>query len=120
MIPLKTHQRIEFGTNVIQSYPKNNQPWITEGIADYIRWSLYEKKNLDWFRLSNTLTECKNDSKATAGFFLWLETKKNPKILRRINTALREQRYNDGLFETVTGEDLKTLWAEYNQARQKT
>ena len=35
--------------HVVQLYPKFEPGWITEGIADYIRWHLYEKKPLDWF-----------------------------------------------------------------------
>ena len=29
-------------------YPDFDPGWLTEGIADYIRWHLYEEKPLDW------------------------------------------------------------------------
>ena len=35
--------------HVVQLYPEFDPGWVTEGIADYIRWHLYEKNPLDWF-----------------------------------------------------------------------
>ena len=35
--------------HVVQLYPEFEPGWVTEGIADYIRWHLYEKNTLEWF-----------------------------------------------------------------------
>ena len=44
-----TQETIHELCHVVQSYPNGNPLWVTEGIADYVRWAIYEKKPHQWF-----------------------------------------------------------------------
>lgn len=106
--------------HVIQKYPSKNPVWISEGIADYIRWAIYEGKHQHSFPVPKEIDGYKQGYQAAAGFFLWLETNESPGIVRRLNTAMRTSAYDSNLFERLTGDDLATLWGRYALAQKKT
>ncbi|MFI4861537.1 MAG: basic secretory protein-like protein [Phycisphaerales bacterium JB063] len=103
--------------HIVQHYRGRTPSWVTEGIADYLRWAIYEGKPQRWFRRPNEERGYRQGYRVTAGFFLWLEADKAPGIVVRLNTAARQRRYNDDIFEEVTGQTLDELWDEY-RARQ--
>jgi len=106
-------------THVIQSYPNYNPGWVTEGIADYIRWAIYEEKPLAWFPVPQEPSGYTRGYRATAGFLLWLESGPSFGIVRKLNKAMRDQQYNDNLFEEFTGKPLPDLWKQYQETRKK-
>jgi predicted GH43/DUF377 family glycosyl hydrolase len=94
--------------------------WLTEGIADYIRWAVYEGKPLGWFPLSKRADGYHDSYQVTGGFLLWLESSKAPGIVRKANAALRAGKYNDSLFAEVSGgESIDELWKQYVEERKK-
>ena len=99
--------------HVIQGYPKIEPTWVTEGIADYVRWAVYEEKPPSWFLVPKADRGYTKGYGVTAGFFLWLETHQAPGIVSKLNQAMRATQYEPSLFETLTGEDLDVLWARY-------
>jgi len=99
--------------HVVQSYPNGNPWWVTEGIADYIRWPIYEGKPQTWFPRPQTQQGYKKGYRVTAGCCLWLETEKAPGIVKRLNSAMRKQQYDESLFTTPAGQSLNELWREY-------
>ncbi|MEM1070734.1 MAG: basic secretory protein-like protein [Planctomycetota bacterium] len=99
--------------HVVQGYPSGKPWWITEGIADYLRWAIYEGKDLSWFPLTNEPQGYKKGYRITAGFFLWLETDVSPGIVKRINTAMRNGTFSEQLFQDETERSLDELWNEY-------
>lgn len=99
--------------HVIQQYPRATPEWVTEGIADYIRWAIYEGKPQHLFPVPEGIDGYKQGYQAAAGFFLWLETHKAPGIVRKLNTAMRKSDFDPNLFEELTGNDLTTLWKQY-------
>ncbi len=103
--------------HVIQRYPKNKHGWLTEGIADYIRWAIYEGKPQAWFPAPRKPGGYKQGYRITAGFFLWLESDASPGIVKKLNTAARNRKYDDEIFLKETGRPLETLWDEYKKAR---
>ena len=105
--------------HVIQKYPRKEPSWVTEGIADYIRWAIYEGKPQSSFPVPKAADGYKRGYQPTAGFFLWLETNHAPGIVRRLNTAMRKSNYTDEIFTDMTGKDLESLWADYTKARTK-
>lgn len=105
--------------HVIQQYPNPNPGWLTEGIADYIRWAIYEGKLQADFPLPTEPGGYKKGYQMTAGFLLWLESNDAPGIVRRLNEAMRNSTYTDEIFTRLTGKDLATLWNAYTEARQK-
>lgn len=106
-------------THVIQRYPSPRPSWVTEGIADYVRWAIYEGKPLAWFPAPQKPSGYTSGYRGTAGFLLWLESGPSPGIVRRLNNAMRNQEYNDRIFEKLEGRPLRNLWKQYLEARKK-
>lgn len=104
--------------HIIQRYPSPQPGWVTEGIADYMRWAIYEGKPLDFFPISKKAQGYRDSYRVTAGFFLWLESDQAPGIVRRLNAAMRNRAYDDALFEEAAGKPLDQLWNEYQVSRE--
>ena len=100
-------------THVIQRYPKPQPWWVTEGIADYIRWAIYEGKPQAWFIRSKKPDGYKAGYRETAGFFLWLESGAAPGIVKQLNSAMRKGSYSEELFKKRTKKSIDQLWKEY-------
>lgn len=106
-------------THIIQSYPSPDPGWVTEGIADYIRWAIYEGKPLAWFPVPQTPSGYTDGYRTAAGFLLWLESGPSFGIVRRLSKAMRARTYSDSLFEECAGKPLPDLWKQYQEARKK-
>ena len=104
--------------HVVQFYPEFEPSWVTEGIADYIRWYLYEEKPLDWFPEGEKEKGYEAAYQTTGGFFIWIMENKNSDFIFKLNVAMKTARYQDKIFETLTGNSLDELWAEYWEERK--
>jgi hypothetical protein len=98
-------------THVVQRYPPNKAGWLVEGIADYVRYFHYEPQK-KFGPLDPEKASYKQGYGTAARFLDWLERKK-PGLVRRLNGALREGRYDDGLFEEHAGKKVDELWKEF-------
>ncbi len=105
--------------HVVQHYPAGNPGWVVEGMADYLRWGIYDGKPLSWFPVSEKKNGYEDSYRVTAGFFLWLESGPAPGIVRRLDWAMRKKDYEDHIFRECSGKSLATLWNEYLKARKK-
>ncbi len=95
-------------THVVQSYRRGKQPgWLVEGISDYVRFFKYEPENLG--RINPRTAHHDSSYRVSAAFLAYLSAKYDRSIVRKLNAALREGRYDDGLFEQFTGKNLKAL-----------
>jgi hypothetical protein len=101
--------------HVIQAYPNGKPFWITEGIADYIRWALYEKKPQEAFPrpLDGREDGYLKSYRVSAGFFLWLVSGPAPGIVNSLNAAMSDGSYSEEFFAKETGETLPQLWKRY-------
>jgi hypothetical protein len=109
--------------HVAQAYRRGRHPapsWVQEGIADYVRWFLYEpythgaRPN---FRDQRTRYD--NSYRTTAHFLNYVELKYgggNTPIYRRLNAAARNAAYSDEFWKVATGKDVAALDAEWKQA----
>jgi hypothetical protein len=103
--------------HIVQQYgrsrgPGRNPGWMVEGLADYIRWFLYEPEELrphpDPARAKYT------DSYRTTGAFLnYLMENVDKEIIKKFNAAMREGRYSEDLWKEYTGKTVDELWADY-------
>jgi len=110
--------------HVVQGYgkgPRNAKPafapgWVTEGLADYIRWYLYEPQSKG--TVIRDVRQAKYDAsyRVTANFLDWVVTTQDKDLLRQLNTAGREARYSDELWKTWTGKTLAQLGEEWKKA----
>jgi hypothetical protein len=102
-------------THVIQHYPPTKVGWLVEGIADYVRYFHFEPRK-QWPPL-NPKASYRDGYGTTARFLAWLE-QGTPKIVNRLNAALRQGRYDDGLFQEYAGKPLDELWREFIAAQK--
>ena len=101
--------------HVIQAYPPGNPGWVVEGIADYIRWRLYEPQNFKP-RIDPQRSKHTDSYQTTAAFFGWIE-EQHPGTMKKLNAACRAGRYDDGLFTQWCGRDIAELWEEFIETR---
>ncbi|WP_053183175.1 basic secretory protein-like protein [Sunxiuqinia dokdonensis] len=102
--------------HIVQAYGRTPGPWwVTEGIADYVRyefgvanaegnWSLpdvNEKQNYD------------NSYRVTARFFAWIVKNKDKKFIEKMDKAMRDHQYTDEIWVKLTGKNPADLWKEY-------
>jgi hypothetical protein len=113
--------------HIVQSYgrarqtnrePKQTPGWVTEGICDYIRFFLFEPQTKG-AGLGPDRAEKANysDSYRTTGNFLdWVVTEKDKELLKKLNAAAREGKYEEGLWKEWTGKTLPELNTEWKEA----
>lgn len=116
-IDIVTHE----GMHLVQAYPGNAGPgWITEGIADYVRfvdgvdnagakWALPDLKPEHHYE---------NAYRITARFFYWIETKVKKGTMVKLDKAMREKNYKESFWEDQTGQSLDSLWETYRSNPQ--
>ncbi len=111
--------------HVVQAYRggrgRRHAPgWVQEGLADYVRWFLYEpEKHAARANFRDARTRYDNSYRVTANFFDWVERRHgNPKdpIYRQLNRFAREGRYSDDFWPRVAGKDLAALDAEWKSS----
>ncbi len=106
--------------HVIQAYPPRSGPgWVTEGVADYLRYAVYEGRPLSWFPTSADPKGFTKGYNMTAGFFLWLENGPAPGIVAKLNAHMRQGTYKESLFEEAGGKPLLDLWQDYLSHRRQ-
>ncbi len=107
--------------HVVQNYwrPKSKAAptpgWIIEGIADYVRWFLYEPQSRGAEITKRNLTAANYDSsyRITGNFLNWVTEKYDKELVRKLNAAVREGKYAEQLWKDWTGKTLRELGAEW-------
>ncbi|TDS13040.1 basic secretory protein-like protein [Sphingobacterium paludis] len=111
-IDIVTHE----GMHLVQAYPGNAGPgWITEGIADYVRFvDGVDNAGANW-KLPDLKPEhtYENSYRITARFFYWLETKVKKGTIVKLDKTMREKKYEASFWEKQTGKSLQALWESY-------
>jgi hypothetical protein len=111
--------------HVVQNYwrarqtnrrPSPTPGWVTEGICDYIRWFLYEPESKG--AVIRDARQAKYDAsyRVTANFLDWLTTNKDKDLVRKLNAAAREGRYDEKLWNEWTGKTVQELGEEWRKA----
>jgi hypothetical protein len=103
--------------HIVQSYPGGAGPgWLTEGIADYVRYTFgvnndAGKWSLPKFDTSQSYT---NAYRVTARFLVWIEkNNKKKQVVNKLDNALRTKTYKPEIWTELTGKTLDELWGEY-------
>jgi hypothetical protein len=105
--------------HVVQGYHSKQPPgWVTEGIADYVRWFNFEPESRHP-RLNHPNKAKYTDSyQTTAAFFDWIVKNKDPQFVTRLNAAARQGKYEPGLFKEFAGKPVEELWSEFIQTQK--
>jgi hypothetical protein len=114
--------------HVVQNYgigrrtnPTRTPGWLVEGIADYIRWFLYEPQTHGADITSRNIDRARYDGnyRISANFLNWVTETYDKNIVRELNAAAREARYNDGLWTKFTGHTVQELGDEWKASLEK-
>lgn len=106
--------------HVVQSYNHPVPGWLTEGIADYVRY-IYGMNNakgswlLPEYQSNQHYT---NAYRVTARFLIWLEKNVKNGIVDSLDKAARAGKYTPQLWKKLTGKTVEELWQDYGRQPQ--
>ncbi|WP_214228387.1 basic secretory protein-like protein [Pedobacter sp. B4-66] len=104
--------------HIVQNYGRSKGPgWLTEGIADYVRYKFgVDNPGAGWalpeFKSTHSY---KNSYRITARFLAWLENHGNKGIVQKIDSSLRDHTYTNEIWEKETGKSLDDQWKAYSE-----
>lgn len=104
-------------THVIQKY-RRGEGWITEGIADYVRYYVIEPGTRR-AAFNAERQSYKNGYQPAAGLLNWLEKTKGPGVVSKLNVALRKGKYTPELFKEITGGSPDEEWDAFKASQKK-
>jgi Peptidase of plants and bacteria len=92
--------------------------WLVEGMADYVRWFLYEPQShgadIVWMRRQRDFNPRYDDSyRITANFLNWVTRHYDKHIVTQLNAAMREGKYHADLWQQNTGKTVQQLGQEW-------
>lgn len=94
--------------------------WVVEGIADYIRWFLYEPHSHGAEMTARNIGRARYDAsyRVSANFLNWVTNTCDKDIVAKLNAAAREGRYSEDIWKDATGKTLGELGAEWKAAKE--
>jgi len=103
--------------HIVQNYPNSDPGWLTEGIADYVRYAFgIDNAGANWQLPAYSASQNYTQSyRTTARFLAWLEKKVKPGIVKVLDDSMRNQKYTPQIWQTLTGKSLDELWSSYAQ-----
>lgn len=103
--------------HIVQAYPEEAGPgWITEGIADYVRYKVGIENTSSGWRLPdyNSKQRYTDAYRVTARFFVWIEKNYKRNLVKKLNIAMRDKSYNTSFWAKETGKTIDQLWTAYS------
>ncbi len=103
--------------HVVQSYPGgDDQPgWLTEGIADYIRWYRFEPE-APRPRVDKEKSKYTDAYRTTAAFLAWVTHKYDHRFVPALDAKMRQGEKPLPEFERLAGKNVDELWTEFVQS----
>lgn len=102
--------------HLVQIYPHGAGPgWITEGIADYVRFTIgVDNAGANW-KLPDfdEKQSYENAYRITARFFYWIEKNVKKGLVKKLDHAMRTKTFADTFWKENTGKTVDELWADY-------
>ncbi len=95
--------------------------WLVEGIADYVRWFLYEPESHGADITRRNLARARYDAsyRVSANFLNWATASCDSQLVPKLNAAAREGRYSDSLWQELTGRSVRELGDEWKASLEK-
>ncbi len=120
------HEMVHVVQNYWRARVTNRQPtetpgWVTEGIADYVRWFLYEPQSRGAEITERNFRSARYDAsyRVSANFLDFLVRTYDPQLVTKLNAAAREGRYREELWKEWTGKPLAELGTEWLEHHRK-
>jgi hypothetical protein len=115
--------------HVVQSYGRVRRTdpdatrapgWLVEGIADYIRWFLYEPETRGAEINERNLSRARYDAsyRVTGNFLDWVTREYDKEIVRKLNAAARDGIYKEQIWSERTGKTVQQLGDEWLKAHE--
>ena len=113
--------------HVVQQYgdrePETFPAWLTEGIADYIRFFEFEPDYHgadDVWLARRDLSKVRFDGgyRQSANFLDWVTRKYDPQIVQKLNATARRGDYNEGIWRQRTGKTVVELDEEWMKEKR--
>jgi hypothetical protein len=113
---------IHEAVHVVQQYGhvrggQRDPGWLTEGIADYIRWWKFEPASVRTpvrpVKRDGTPASYTDSYRTTAAFLEYVAKNHDHEIVVKLNAAGRNSTYSPELWKKYTGKTLDELWAEF-------
>lgn len=105
--------------HLVQGYGYGSGPvWLTEGIADFIRYkygvdNIGSKWFLPAFNAEQNEKKYENSYRITARFFEWIDQKVKPGLIIQLDKELRNRTYNLDSWARLSGKTIDELWDDY-------
>ena len=102
--------------HIVQGYGYSAGPvWLTEGIADYVRYKYgIDNKGSKWtLPAYNPKQNYTNSYRITGRFFVWIEEHVKKGTVKKMDASLRAHTYSIDTWKALTDETLDELWANY-------
>lgn len=95
--------------------------WLVEGIADYIRWFLYEPESHGAEIAPRNIDRARYDAsyRVSANFLNWVTQNYDKQIVAKLNGTAREGRYSEDFWKQQTGLSLQELGAKWKAALRR-
>ena len=99
--------------------------WLTEGIADYLRWFLYEPQSHGaddaYVQRQRNFPNVRYDAsyRVTANFLNYVVGKYDKNLVTQLNATIRQAKYTDDLWKQLTGKTVQELGAEWKDGLTK-
>jgi hypothetical protein len=98
-----------------------NPGWLVEGIADYIRWFLYEPESRGAEITPRNLARARYDAsyRVTGNFLHWITENHDARIVEKLNAAARQGKYHEDLWKEFTGKTVQELGEAWKESHAK-
>jgi hypothetical protein len=103
--------------HIVQSYgrgPAITPGWVSEGVADYVRFYKYEPGKLQ--KIPPELARYDGSYQITARFLAYVSEKYDKDFVRKLNAAAREGKYRDAIWKELTGKTVEELGMEWKRS----
>jgi len=102
----------------VQGYRARGLPgWLVEGIADHVRFWRYEPGKAG--PLNPARAKYDASYRTTAAFLAYVTDKYEEKAVTKLNALLRENKYDAGVWKTLTGKSVEELNKEWRESLAK-
>ncbi|MES2808525.1 MAG: basic secretory protein-like protein [Bacteroidota bacterium] len=114
-IDVVTHE----GMHLVQGYGYGSGPvWLTEGIADFIRYkfgvdNIGSKWTMPALNAKTNDKKYENSYRITARFFEWIDQKVKPGMIIQLDKELRNKTYTKDTWAALSGKTVDELWDAY-------
>ena len=104
--------------HVVQRYRGRGNPgWLVEGVADYVRFFVYEPGKAG--PVNPRRAHYNNSYRTTASFLAFVSEKYDKQLVLKLNKLMREGRYKEDVFKDLTGKTVQELDEEWLASLRK-